>query len=304
MKILVFVISIVFTITALSEFYLKLKGFGDPIRYDSSIFYGYSPKVNQKKNRIKNSQVTINDRGLRTVNNWNDEKKNKIIFLGDSVTYGGSYIDDTELFSHIVCETIKTYLCGNAGVNSYGIYNIVMRSKYDERIQDGDIFIYIFPPDDFLRDYRNSNTAHFYLNNKKFFLPAITEAINFFSVKYDINNLISKYNDTISNQKNNLNFIRYSIEILNEELRNKKGAGKKVIVILSNRKNDKKLKSELNYLIKKELTDQIKIYTLIDVLNKDDYFYDESVHLNTTGHQVVADKIVKILIGEKIVPIN
>ena len=49
MKILVFIISIVFTITALSEFYLKLKGFGDPIRYDSNIFYGYSPKINQKK---------------------------------------------------------------------------------------------------------------------------------------------------------------------------------------------------------------------------------------------------------------
>ena len=232
MKILVFVISIVFAITALSEFYLKLRGFGDPIRYDSNIFYGYSPKINQKKNIIKNSKVTINDKGLRTVNNWIEEKKNKIIFLGDSVTFGGSYIDDTELFSHIVCETFKTHLCGNAGVNSYGIYNIVMRSKYDERIQDGDIFVYIFPPDDFLRDYRNSNTAHFYLNSKKFFLPALTEAINFFSAKYDINNLISKYNDTISNHRNNVNFIKYSIEILNEELRSKKDAGKKVIVIL------------------------------------------------------------------------
>ena len=48
MKKFFFIISIVFTITALSEFYLKLKGFGDPIRYDSNIFYGYSPKINQK----------------------------------------------------------------------------------------------------------------------------------------------------------------------------------------------------------------------------------------------------------------
>ena len=179
-----------------------------------------------------------------------------------------------------------------------------MRSKYDERIQDGDIFVYVFPPDDFLRDYRNSNTAHFYLNSKEFFLPALTEAINFFSVRYDVNNLISKFNDTISNQKDNVNFVKYSIKILNEELRSKKEAGKKVIVILSNRKNDKKLKSELNNLIKKELNNKIKIYTLIDILNKDDYFYDESVHLNTTGHRVVAEKIEKILIDEKIIKIN
>ena len=36
----------------------------------------------------------------------------------------------------MVCEKIKSYLCGNAGVNSYGVYNTVMRSKFDERIQD------------------------------------------------------------------------------------------------------------------------------------------------------------------------
>ena len=41
--------------------------------------------------------------------------------------------------------------------------------------------MYVFPPDDFIRDYRNSNTAHFYLNSKEF-LPALTEAINFFQL--------------------------------------------------------------------------------------------------------------------------
>ena len=248
----------VFIITASSEFYLKFKVLvTHSIR--SNILYGYAPKINQKKYRIKNSKITINDRGLRTIFNWNEKRNNKIIFLGDSVTYGGSYIDDTKLFSHIVCEKIKSYLCGNAGVNSYGVYNTVMRSKFDERIQDGDIFVYIFPPDDFLRDYRNSNTAHFYLNNKKFFLPALTEAINFFSIKYDINNLISKKNDTITNNKSDIHFIRYSINILNEELMSKIDNGKKVVVILSNRKNDKNLTNKMNNFIKKELSNKIKI---------------------------------------------
>ena len=179
-----------------------------------------------------------------------------------------------------------------------------MRSKFDERIQDGDIFVYIFPPDDFLRDYRNSNTAHFYLNNKKFFLPALTEAINFFSIKYDINNLIYKKNDTITNNKSDIHFIRYSINILNEELMSKIDNGKKVVVILSNRKNDKNLTNKMNNFIKKELSNKIKIYTLANVLNNDYYFYDESVHLNTTGHQVVADEIIRILIKEKLIQFN
>ena len=33
---------------------------------------------------------------------------------------------------HILYVKLQNLSCGNAGVNSYGIYNIVMRSKYDE----------------------------------------------------------------------------------------------------------------------------------------------------------------------------
>ena len=72
---------------------------------------------------------------------WNLGEK-KIVFFGDSVTYGGSYIDDTKTFVHISCEDFKNIkiICGNAGVNAYGIHNIVYRSKYDKRI--GEIPVY------------------------------------------------------------------------------------------------------------------------------------------------------------------
>ena len=70
---------------------------------------------------------------------------------------------------HKVCEKLTEFICGNAGVNAYGINNIVMRSKYDRRLQDAEIFIYLFPPGDFYREYSNSKTAHFYLNNKFLF---------------------------------------------------------------------------------------------------------------------------------------
>ena len=32
--------------------------------------------------------------------------KRKLFFFGDSVTYGGSYIDDKETFAHLACEYI------------------------------------------------------------------------------------------------------------------------------------------------------------------------------------------------------
>ncbi len=296
MKILLFILlPIILLVTTITEFYLRNLGLGDPIRYDSNILYGYSPKINQKKNRFKNSTVTINDFGLRSIYNWKNNKEKKIVFLGDSVTYGGSYIDDKNLFSHIVCKKLDQFTCGNAGVNSYGVHNTIMRSKYDERIQTADIFVFLFPPDDFLRDYRNSKTAHFYLNNKKFLLPSITEAISFISTKYDLNNYISKLNDTKTKEDHDLKFIDYSIELLKEEVENKKHKNKIVLVLLSNRKDDKFLENKRNKYIKAKLQEKIDIHLLENYLTDDFFFYDNSVHLSEKGHEVVAQRISSIL---------
>ena len=97
-----------------------------------------------------------------------------------------------KFFSHLVCETLKEYLCGNAGVNAYSIINMVMRSRYDTRLKEANKIVFLVAPGDFYREYANSDTAHFYLNNKQFFLPGITEALSFVSTKYDINKYISK----------------------------------------------------------------------------------------------------------------
>ncbi len=296
MRILLFIlVPVILIVTVITELYLKNLGLGDPIRYDSNILYGYSPKANQKKKRINDATVTINDLGLRSINSWKTNDKRKIVFLGDSVTYGGSYIDDKDLFSHKVCEKLDQFLCGNAAVNSYGVYNTVMRSKFDERIQSANIFIYLFPPDDFLRDYRNSKTAHFYLKKKKYFLPAITEAINFISIKYDLNNYISKFNDTKGKISDDYKFIDYSIKILKNEINAKKNKNKTVLVFLSNRKDDKFFKRNYNNYIKTQLKKNKDIYFLDDTLTKDIFFYDDSVHLSKKGHDVVSMKILTTL---------
>ena len=141
--------------TTIVEIYLKYIGLGDPITYDSNYVYGYSPKTNQGKKRIGGAYVSINDVGLRSIHNWSDnENKKKIIFFGDSVTYAGSYIDDSETFAHIACDKLENsnIVCGNAAVNAYGIHNIVYRSRYDERINRSDIKIFVIIPDDFYRD--------------------------------------------------------------------------------------------------------------------------------------------------------
>ena len=291
---LISLIIIILVPTILTETYLKYVGLGDPIIYDSNFVYGYAPRANQKKNRFENSIVTINDVGLRAIHNWAENyDKKKIIFFGDSVTYGGSYIDDKETFAHLTCEYINNsnYICGNAGVNAYGIFNIVYRSKYDARLFDDNLRIFFLVPDDFYRGLQNANTAHFYMKENKFLFPAIFEALNFLATKYNLRNYLSKNSDSkIENNKNSL--IDESIEILNSEIERLVSAQKKVIIFFSNSKsknitNDKlleKIKNRLNF----------EIIDLSNVLSKE-MFYDET-HYNKLGHEKVADFISKKII--------
>ena len=292
--VLILILSIILTITA-TEIYLKKVGLGDPVRYDSNYVYGYSLKENQKKIRINNATVTVNDFGLRTIVNWKDNIKKKIIFLGDSITYGGSYIDDTKIFSELVCKDFIDYICGNAGVNAYSIINIVMRSKYDKRLEKADKYIFLVAPGDFYRDYADSNTAHFYLNKRNFILPAIMEAINFVGTKYDINKYISKKDDTNTNQ-NQKDLVDFSIQLLDKEINRLNNLNKDVYLFYTIEKNDKNSNKAMNrYVLDKLINLNLKNFiSLQDTLNKDLYFYD-NVHYAEQGHKKVAEKIISIL---------
>ena len=293
MKIIVSIlVFFAFLVIGITEFYLGHIGLGDPIRYDSNYIYGYAPKENQKKMRLKNSLVTINDVGLRTTINWKNNENKKIIFIGDSITYGGSYIDDKDLFSTLVCEEIKMYICGNAGVNAYSIQNMVLRSKYDQRIQNGEIYVFLFAPGDFYREYADSNTAHFYLNQKIFFLPAITEAISFVATKYDLNNFISKMDDTKIN-RNKKDLIDFSITMLLEEISRLENNGKKVLSFYTVEKDDKNSKKEINkYILDKLKKEYIEnFFTLENALINNELFYD-NVHYSDIGHKKISNEII------------
>ena len=286
------ILLIIFIPACIAEIYLRIIGLGNPVAYDSNYVYGYAPKENQSKKRFKKSSVTINDVGLRSLSNWSDNiRKKKIVFFGDSVTYGGSYIDDTKIFSHLVCKYINSddYVCGNAGVNAYGVINIVYRSRYDKRINDSEIKVFLIIPDDFYRGLQNSDTAHFYLNEKSFYFPALFEAINFISTKYDINKFISKY-DTTEQYNNQKELIDEAIKLLTSEFKRLQRKNEKFLLFYSPGKN---VNNPLNLYILKKLKSEnnLNINDLTEIL-REDMFVDSS-HLNKKGHNIFAVKIAE-----------
>ncbi len=274
-----------------AEMYLSNIGLGDPIVYDRNYVYGYAPKSNQKRERLNKAIVSINDVGLRSNENWLGKKDyRKIIFYGDSVTYGGSYIDDKETFVYLSCNKLKNLkiLCGNAGVNSYGIHNIIYRSKYDNRLKDIYLKIFIIVPDDFYRGLQNSRTAHFYLNEKQFFLPAIHEAINFVATKYDINNYISKIDDTKIDD-NQIDLINESIKLIKTEFSILDERKQKYLAFYIHPKK----KDELSEYIFDNLKNEINIIDTRPILKRE--HYHDSIHLNKIGHKIISNQIYENL---------
>ena len=169
------------------------------------------------------------------------------------------------------------------------ILNMVYRSRYDERIQDSNYVIFIVITDDFVRGLQNSETAHFYMNQNLSVIPAIMEAINFISYKYDIRRFISKKETNSS--RHLYEAANIAIDHLREEIYRIQNFKKNVLVVFSPTKNEVKTKDQLtNHIIKNLMNFDVPFLNLRSVFTKDNLFYDD-VHLSKKGHLIIGEKL-------------
>ena len=110
---------------------LRVLGLGHPILYDNRATYGYRPLPDQSVRRLFGARIHVNHLGLRGPDAPADALR--LLFLGDSVTWGGSYVDDRELFAtiaaDIVAERLRDHVpsvvAQDAGVNGWGPENVL-----------------------------------------------------------------------------------------------------------------------------------------------------------------------------------
>ena len=300
-----FVISLIVLLTT-SECVLSNVGLGDPVIYYSDPAFGYSLEPNQKVKRLRNSTVTINESGLRSLREWDDSDKGKILFLGDSVTYGGSYITDEDTFPELICQNMLEYTCGNAGVNGYGVLNMVMRSRFDTALSDADIVIFTVVPGDFKRGLTTIKHLPYFIGKPSGMLvklfPAISETINFISYKFHIGQRISKSNnyDGWTPPDHSQEATKFALEMLYSEVTRLNSQGKDVYVFLSPQKEDPNFEDTIAEMIDSNFNlNYGDKYMKGNFLNEEEYFYD-SVHYEKLGHQEVANNMIKILSGAKL----
>jgi lysophospholipase L1-like esterase len=286
---------------SITEIFLRYQGFGTPIIYEKSYQYGYAPAPNQKLIRFNNKNVTIDSNGFRIGSSKNNTY-NKIYFLGDSVTYGGSYIDDDELYSENFCQKInqilkKKFNCYNGGVNAYGFENIIERYKSIKKNKDTFVIITLIPGD-FSRNFMQIESLPYFTKKHTHFLKATTELTAYYldiarsNLRYDEKkfSLEQKLDDYI---KIKINENLYQLQQLQKKDSN-------LIILFFPPKQFllEKNFNEFDNFFFKNIHNKKNYYNLtnnLKSLNDKNSIYYDSVHLNSKGHQIMSEVLFKLL---------
>jgi lysophospholipase L1-like esterase len=104
----------------------RYMGLGNPLLYYNDAWGGMRPVPNQQVKRFDGATVTIDENGFRSAVP-DQPGATRILFLGDSVTFGGSSVDDKELYSEVSADVLRKkgrpVYAMNAGVVSHSMLN-------------------------------------------------------------------------------------------------------------------------------------------------------------------------------------
>ena len=309
LKLFLILFSIILGISFI-EIFARSLGLGFPLLYDSDSLVGYRLKPNQFQIRRKDASVTSDFEGFRINPNIIHSTASKyIVFVGDSVTYGGSYIDDKDIFSSKYCQLIKeNNICLNNGINSWGTMNmgrfISNFEIYSKRIPQK--FVLVILPGDERRNLRSFTDTPFWSNYPKN-PKGINEVFKFILLEHLLPFLQSKNqikdNQSFEKVKNKKLILQreQAWKELNSYIENSK-YDVDIIITPPKRWFKKEVNmSELdvyNNLLSSLESKKIKRRCNLFNFLKNDYspeLYVDSVHLSKKGHHLWAKKINQCL---------
>lgn len=157
-------------------------GLGDPVLYYNDVWGGLRPLPNQHVSRLKGATVTVDANGFRTpVPEQPDSLR--ILYLGDSVTWGGTSIDDTALFTEVAADVLRAQgrpvyamnsgVVGTSLLNHKGVFQ-----EYDGKL---DAVVWLFPWGDVKRSFAHIGASHSSRYKPRF---ALVEIIDYIVPRY------------------------------------------------------------------------------------------------------------------------
>lgn len=275
----------------------KWLGLGKVVVYESSPVYGYRPIPNQDASRKAAVPLKFNNLGFRAEQDWEpNDSANKVLFLGDSVTYGGSYIANHQLFSHRALADFPNWQSANAGVNAWGVLNVYALIKQMEFLP-ADIYVSLFPEGDFYRGLMRIGGQPFWTAQPRF---ALQELWQYWVFKNHIKKTYA-HPKTPFSEKSTQQAIDIAANALKDLDNYLKSHGKKHIIYISPSMQqlndgapiDEKVQAALKKYNVEVVYLRDKIANL-GVNNHAELFHD-NIHLSEKGHQLWATLIANDL---------
>lgn len=274
----------------------KIFGLGKVLVYQSNPLYGYRPIPNQNVSRDGgNTNIKINNLGLRANHDWLEKTsdKKRVLFSGDSVTYGGSYIDNNDLFSSLAFKHNKKIETANAGVNGWGILNI-QGLITNLNFMPADIYITVIPEGDFYRGFNGIGGQPFWTRTPKFALEELLQHVMYvLSLKKNSGLNISALPHHELEKIIDLGALalkEYDLYLKQNGFKHYIFISPTLPQVLNQAKNDVLVENALKKHALNATYIKNKIDENLSTAQRQNLFHD-SIHLSKAGHQLWADLI-------------
>jgi lysophospholipase L1-like esterase len=292
-----------------AESVLRHMGLGTPIRYGINGAFRYAPLPNQRVERW-GAVVTIDGQGLRGTEPWSTPADLHVLFVGDSVTWGGTQMDDAAIFSSLTCGVLearlaKRVVCSNAGVNNYRIDNMRARLRYDrETVDQADVIVVTIVAEDTQRGLSDLESRYFYSSVPPGPMPAIGEALGYvlYKASWHIRHHALAYD-----QRYDIEVGLASLDLLLAELAALRESGKATLLVFSPTLRDfNDPVPELNRAVREhvvgrgapylDLVEAVGSWGAPDGVDVAD-LYSDGLHLTATGHALYGGWIGAALVA-------
>ncbi|MFO1257773.1 MAG: hypothetical protein U1E78_05105 [Gammaproteobacteria bacterium] len=296
--VLIAIFAIAFLLVAFEGLARYGLGLGRVVVYDAHPIYGFRPKPNQSVTRLDHT-VTLNEDGLRAHPDWAITPfQKRILFLGDSVTYGGSYINNDKLFSRHAAQALDL-IDGNAAVNAWGVLNIHALIT-EMPFLPATTYVTVLPEGDFYRGLNRIGGQPFWTKQPQFALEEIIY-YGLYKLNLRMNGFLNPQTLPLQEQHQ---IVNVAVRYLKEMDVFIKSKGYQHVIFITPSLDQAKHKAPLDKLVQDALSSTaLEVYYLIDDVQKQDeidsLFYD-SIHLTEKGHTVWGELISNQLIQKLI----
>jgi hypothetical protein len=291
-------VAVILAPLALAELALRYLGLGNPILYYTNASYRYAQQPNQKQVRRHGATVTIDSKGLRGARDWTSAADAKILFVGDSVTWAGTYIDDRQTFSDRVCVELeqmlrKRFVCGSASANGYGTDNMAARIRH-MNIDDARVLVVTVIAPDTIRGLADAEGQFLFTRHPPRPFPALWEFSAFaaWKVFHLLRPLERRADDDLTTAER-------SLENLFAALRETARPDRKVLLVLSPLRDElNRQESELTHRVRAVLARSgfpiLDLHAAVSEAASGPFYYDR-MHLDVLGHRFYGSRIARQL---------